>query len=84
MRPWQAYASYMLTGDFVLYGFCGDGFVVDKVFGTRETSPGHFDEPRTPGDMASFDPVNAAQLGKWDLHLGYTCIRSAPRAGNDK
>jgi hypothetical protein len=35
LRPWQAYASYSLTGGFVLYGHCGEGFVVDKVFGTR-------------------------------------------------
>ncbi len=75
-RPWQAYASYMLTGGFVLYGHCGNGFVVDTVFGTPEAHPGHFDEPRTPSDMASFDPESAAQAGKRDLHLGYTCIRA--------
>jgi hypothetical protein len=75
LRPWQAYASYLLTGGFVLYGHCGDGFVVDKVFGTPEAKPEHFDDPRTPNDMASFDPETAAQSGKRDLNLGYTCIR---------
>ena len=75
-RPWQAYASYWLTGDFVLYGHCGNGFVVDTVFGTPEAHPEHFDEPRTPSDSASFDPESAAQAGKRDLHLGYTCIRA--------
>jgi hypothetical protein len=35
----------------------------------------HFDEPRTPEDMAAFDPESAAAAGKTDLHLGYTCIR---------
>jgi hypothetical protein len=75
LRPWQAYASYMLTGGFVLYGLCGQGFVVDKVYGTPAARPSHFDEPRDPGDMAEFDPETAAQSGKTDLHLGYSCVR---------
>ena len=75
LRPWQAYASYYLTGLFVLYGLCGDGFVVDKVFGTPEAHPGHFDDPRSSGDMAMFDPESAAAAGKKDLQLGYTCVR---------
>ena len=75
LMPWQAYASYMLTGGYVLYGYCGDGFVVDKVFGTPEAHPGHFDD-----GTASFDPESAAQSGKWNLHLGYTCIREAGAA----
>jgi hypothetical protein len=74
LAPWQAYASYMLTGGFALYGYCGDGFAVDKVFGTPEAHPGHFDD-----GIASFDPGSAAQSGKWNLHLGYTCIREEPR-----
>ena len=69
LRPWQAYASYWLTGGFVLYGRCGDGFVVDRVFGTPQAKPSHFD------DMAAFDPETAAATGKKDLHLGYTCVR---------
>jgi hypothetical protein len=76
LQPWQAYASYLLTGGFVLYGFCGKGFVVDTVFGTLEARPDHFDEPRTPSDMAVFDPESAAAAGKRDLHLGYTCVRN--------
>lgn len=75
LRPWQAYAMYYLTGGFVLYGLCGDGFVVDKVFGTPEARPGHFDDPRSSGDMAMFDPEGAAAAGKKDLQLGYTCVR---------
>jgi hypothetical protein len=75
LRPWQAYASYSLTGGFVLYGHCADGFVVDQVFGTPEAHPGHFDDPRTSGDMAMFDPESAAAAGKKDLQLGYTCVR---------
>jgi hypothetical protein len=75
LRPWQAYASYYLTGGFVLYGHCGDGFVVGKVFGTPEAHPSHFDSPGSPEDMAAFDPESAAAAGKKNLQLGYTCIR---------
>jgi hypothetical protein len=75
LQPWRAYASYMLTGGFVLYGLCGDGFVVDKVFGTPQASPSHFTESRELGDMAMFDPESAAASGKTDLHLEYTCVR---------
>lgn len=75
LRPWQAYASYALTGDFVLYGLCGKGFVVDKVFGTPQANPSHFDLPRTSDDHAAFDPESAAASGERHLHLVYTCVR---------
>jgi hypothetical protein len=74
LQPWQAYASYTLTGGFVLYGLCGEGFIVDKVFGTAEAKPSHFDE-QEPEDMAAFDPESAAAAGKKNLGLGYTCVR---------
>lgn len=79
LQPWQAYASYMLTGGYVLYGYCAKGFVVDKVYGTLAAHPMHFDEPRTPEDAAAFDPESAAAVGKTDLRLGYTCIRDPHR-----
>jgi len=75
LNPWQAYASYILTSGFVLYGQCGEGFVVDKVFGTPQANPSHFGEPRSKEDMASFDPESAAASGKRELHLSYTCMR---------
>lgn len=75
LRPWQAYASYRLTGGFVLYGYCAKGFVIDTVYGTPAAHPMHFDEPRMPEDAAAFDPESAAAAGTTDLHLGYTCIR---------
>jgi hypothetical protein len=75
LRPWQAYANYTLTGDFALYGFCGEGFVVDKVFGTPQAKPSHFTESQDSDDMAAFDPEAAAASGKKDLRLGYTCVR---------
>lgn len=75
LRPWQAYASYMLTGGFVLYGRCGEGFAVDRVEGTPEAHPSHADDPGSSADMASYDPETAAAAGKTRLHLGYTCVR---------
>ncbi|MGA3135530.1 MAG: hypothetical protein ABSC88_06015 [Terracidiphilus sp.] len=76
LRPWQAYASYLLTGGFVLYGKCAKGFIVDRVFGTRQAHPSHFSDPRTPDDMAMFDPPEKpVASGVKDLHLGYTCLR---------
>jgi hypothetical protein len=74
LQPWQAYASHTLTGGFVLYGHCAEGFMVDKVFGTAEASPSHFTERGDSGDMAMFDPESAAASGKKDLHLSYTCV----------
>ena len=69
ISPWQAYASYQLTGGFVLYGSCGDGFSVERVFGTREAKP-------SLNELATFDPETAAAEGKRSLRLGYTCARS--------
>jgi hypothetical protein len=74
LRPWQAYASYMLTGGFVFYGYCGEGFAVKEVFGTPKASPQYFEE-HDPNDAAMFDPEGAAASGIKDLHLGYTCVR---------
>jgi len=68
LHPWQAYASYSLTGGFVLWGECAEGFAVDKAFGTPEANPQVIDN-------ALFDPESAAVAGKKKLHLGYTCIR---------
>ncbi len=75
LQPWQAYARYMLTGGFVLYGYCGKDFVIDEVFGTPEANPSHFTERGSPDDAATFDPESAAASGKKDLDLGYTCVR---------
>lgn len=79
LRPWQAYASYILTGGFVFYGFCADGYVIDKVFGSPEARPNHFDDLGSSGDMAMFDPESAAAAGKKRLELGYTCARNRGR-----
>jgi hypothetical protein len=75
LRPWQAYASYLLTGGYLLYGLCADGFMVDKVFGTPQANPAHYPGAQVPGDMAGFDLDGAARLGKRDLDVGFTCVR---------
>lgn len=75
LQPWQAYASYWFTGGFVLYGQCGKGFVVDRVFGPPEAHTSHFTGSRDSSDRAVFDPESAAAAGKKDLLLGYTCLR---------
>ena len=77
LRPWQTYAGYQLTGAYVLYGFCGDGFAVDRIFGTAAAHPSHFTERGASDDMAMFDPESAAASGKADLNLGYTCLRES-------
>lgn len=80
LRPWQAYASYFLTGGFVLYGRCGEGFVVDRVFGPPQASPQHSTERGDPSDQATYDPESASTSGITDLHLSYTCVRTLPRS----
>jgi hypothetical protein len=82
LHPWQAYARYYFTGGQVLYGYCSNGFVTDKVFGTPQANPSHFEEPRTPDDSALFDPYGAAESGVKDLHLSYTCIRNKSATRN--
>lgn len=75
LRPWQVYASYFLNGPSdVLYGFCGEGFAIERVFGTPEADPSHSDRD-FDDDSAMFGPEYAAEAGKWQLQLGYTCVR---------
>ena len=69
LSPPQAYASYELTGGFVLYGRCGDGFHVTRVWGTRQAHPSFW----STEEPASFDPESAAAAGVHRLHLGYRC-----------
>jgi hypothetical protein len=76
LRPWQAYASYWLTGGFVLYGKCADGFTVGDVTGPPSANPRHFTGQGEPGDMATYDPESAAEAGIRQQDLGYTCIKN--------
>jgi len=73
LQPWQAYASYWLTGGYVLYGYCARGFAVDRVFGDAEATPEHFEERGNPNDAAVFGPDDTPGVAHKKLQLGYTC-----------
>ena len=61
LQPWQAYASYLLTGGYVLYCDCAKGFMVDRVFGDSEATPQHFNGRGDPDDSAMFNPYESRQ-----------------------
>ncbi|QWT19711.1 hypothetical protein KPL74_18415 [Bacillus sp. NP157] len=84
LTPYEVYASYYLTGSFVLYGSCGKGFAVDEVWGTPEAKPSHFDTPRTMDDKAQYDPETAAVAGVTHLALGYSCTRDILKDDDDE
>ena len=50
---------------------------LSSMFGTAEANPSHFTEPRSSDDAAMFDPEGAADSGKKQMHLRYTCIRTS-------
>ncbi len=77
LHPWQAYASYFLTGGYVLYCQCAKGFMVDQVFGDPVAGPQHLEARGDPFDPAMFGPPEgpAGESYKKKLHLGYTCMR---------
>jgi hypothetical protein len=75
LEPWTSYVSPRLPGGSALYGTCGEGFVIDEVFGTPQASPSHLTESRDSLDMAMFNLERAVSSGNTDLQLGYTCVR---------
>jgi hypothetical protein len=75
LQPWTSYASHRLPLGSALYGTCGEGFVIDKVFGTPQASPSHLTASRDSLDMAMFNSEGAVSSGNTDLRLGYTCVR---------
>jgi hypothetical protein len=76
LRPWQAYASYFLTGGWVLYGSCAEGFIVNRVYGDQRAAPQHLESLGTPDDKATFGPPwKPIVTGEKDMRLGYTCVR---------
>jgi hypothetical protein len=75
LQPWQAYASYWLTGGYVLYGNCAKHFAVNQVFGDSEATPQHLGARGDPWDEAMFDPDDTNGASQKKLHLGYTCMR---------
>lgn len=75
LEPWTSYVTSKLPSGSALYGTCGEGFVIDEVFGTPQASPSHLTESRYSLDMAMFNLERAGSSGNTDLHLGYTCVR---------
>jgi hypothetical protein len=75
LQPWTSYARNRLPRGSALYGICGEGFVIDKVFGTPQASPSHLTVSRDSLDMAMFNSESAVSSGNTDLRLGYTCVR---------
>jgi hypothetical protein len=69
LTPWLAYADYLLTGGFVFYAHCADGFDLTKFSGTPAAKP-----DLIAGNLA-FDPESAAQRHVTHLRLDYTCRR---------
>jgi hypothetical protein len=69
LTPWQAYASYQLTGDFGLYAYCAGDFYVAHFTGTPEAKPWLIDT------YIAMDPESAAQRHVTRLRLDYTCRR---------
>jgi len=74
LTPWQAYASYMLTGGFVFYAYCADDFDLRHFTGTPETKPWLVD------NYIAMDPETAATKHVTRLRLDYTCRREPKRS----
>jgi hypothetical protein len=71
LTPWQAYASYWLTGSFGFYAQCADGFDLASFSGTPETKPWLID------NQIAMDPETAATKHVTQLRLDYTCRRES-------
>jgi len=69
LRPWQAYARYMLNGDLVFSGSCADGYAMTHMRATPVASLGQMD------DSAALDFERAAEHNVWNLYLDFTCSR---------
>ncbi|MFC6645200.1 hypothetical protein ACFQBQ_06275 [Granulicella cerasi] len=68
LTPWQAYASYMLTGGFAFYAYCADGFHATSFEGTPEAKPWDID------GYIAMDPEAAAEKHVTHISLRYTCV----------
>ena len=71
LTPWQAYASYWLTGSFGFYAQCADGFDLASFSGTPETKPWLIE------NQIAMDPETAATKHVTQLRLDYTCRRES-------
>jgi hypothetical protein len=71
LGPWQAYASYWLTGGFVFYAHCADDFTMSRLSGTRAAKP----DATVMENWAELDPETAADKGVRRIRLSFTCRR---------
>jgi len=71
LTPWQTYARYTLTGGYVFYAYCADGFEITHFTGTPAAKPWLIDKE------IAMDPETAASRHINHLRLDYVCRRSA-------
>lgn len=71
LSPWQAYASYWLTGGYVFYGHCAEGYKMGRLSGTSEAKPWMMD------DEAILDPESAAEKHIRWVTTDFTCRRKS-------
>lgn len=69
LSPWQAYASYRLTGERVMYAECGRGFAATRFSGGSAAHPWLVD------GTVGLDPERAAAAHVTHVSVTYTCIK---------
>jgi len=67
LAPWQAYASYWLTGGYAFYGYCAKGYDMSRLRGTPEAKPWVVD------NYAAMDPESAAANHIRWIRMQFTC-----------
>lgn len=82
LTPWQAYTHYFLSGGFVLWVNCADGFRMSHVTGSAEAKPEQWDVNQASMDADVGDDKKVKLLG-----MTFTCTREASpritRKGSD-
>jgi hypothetical protein len=76
LTPWQAYVHQFLTGGFVLYGSCADGFQISHVSGSPAANVSQIDYQAAMGaDL---------EKGVQSATMTFTCTReSSPRINQE-
>jgi hypothetical protein len=73
LQPWQAYASYWLTGGYVFYGNCADNFNLSSLNATSQAHPSQTD------NQAEMDPESAAAAGVKQLNMSFSCRKASSK-----
>ena len=69
LQPWQAYANYFVTSEFVIWINCAKGYDLSNMSATPAAHPEQTD------NNVSIDPDGAAEKGVWKTHADFTCSR---------